>query len=875
MRRFIPLAVALLSTLLTACSGDTETKYVEVETIPACSAVHPTGACDTGQSCFEGACVATSGLFSAANPEGLCQAGFACYGGGCILASAVPPEPPEEPADPCTVMVETVQPVLGFATAKPVKAGGAAYTYDDDGDATTAAVEVPYAQKAKVVVDGKEFRDLNGNSLLEKYEDWRYSPICRAKDLVQRMTVPQKVGLMNSGGTLGNGSTDGTIADGIVQNIAVGHYRQGLTRFGFSAAQLAAYYNNVQAMCEGLPLGIPAIVSGDPVHSTSASMAADGTMTVGKSATFTYWTSTLGLGAINDVNLTQRHGECVRREFMASGLRWQLGPMADISTEPRWGRVPGTLGSEPQHVAKHVEAMVIGFQGSANGDLRNGIAATMKHFPGHGAQDEGMDAHTYIGRFNVYPGENLEQHFIPFQAAFDVGAASIMPCYSVYKAQYEWDPLQVPAGFSREFVTGLAKEQMGFTGMVTGDWNTANGQAFNMELLTYPERSALWLEAGSHQFGIDSNVGFQQGYDQGLISEAQLNEAAAKILEMTLKTGAFENPYVDPANAPNVVRTVASRTEGFESMKKAIVLLKNQDHATSNVRYLPINGTRYADKAGGTANAPDLGEFACDTDADGQVEVYYDGAWDSIVSPAEAAKQDDVTDVFGDYDHTSAGSGTAGAAGFTLPVVAVPAIADADIAIVRIVPRASARTYEGLLSYDGVLTPQQLGWQTDTSVAAAAASKKKVIDALRVRDGYTTSDGTVVPPAKPTLKIVLVQQSTRPGIVRPFIHGLVSLNELAGQPASYPSVSDEANINQTASLTGVDAFLADFGAWDRAVLDFVFNKNVPAGFTYGSARLPIEIPSSDAAVRAQYEDVPNDSMFPTYLHGAGVALPAN
>jgi hypothetical protein len=344
---------------------------------------------------------------------------------------------------------------------------------------------------------------------------------------------------------------------------------------------------------------------------------------------------------------------------------------------------------------------------------------------------------------------------------------------------------------------------------------------------------------------------------------------------MTFKVGAFENPYTDVAQTPNVVRTAASRTEGFETMKKAIVLLRNQDRVASSVRYLPINGTRYADKAGGTTGAPDLGEFACDTDADGQVEVWYDGGWDSIVASADPTRQDDVTDLFGPYDYTSAGSGAAGQAGFTLPVVAAPSLAEADIAVIRIVPRASARTYEGLLSYDGVLTPEQLGWQTDTSIAAAAASKKKVLDAFRVRDGYVNAAGEAVAAAKPTLKIVLVQQTTRPGIVRPFIQGLVSLDELSGQPGSYPSVSDESNIVQTGTLRGVDAFLADFGAWDRAVLDFVFNKNAPAGVTYGSARLPVEIPASDAAVRAQYEDVPNDSMFPTYSHGAGSNLPAN
>ena len=922
------LATALLTAALAACT-DTETKYVD--RIPDCSAAYPAGACATGQTCFQGACVAATSLCSQTNTTGTCPAGFACYGGGCIvsasvpaacsptvpngtceagkscfmgactttaticsatnmagvcptgwacygggciLASAVPPTEPGE-VDPCAAQVTTTQPVLGFAPGKPTKAAGAAYTYDHDNNTATAAIEVPYVQKAAITVEGKQFRDLNSNGTLDRYEDWRYSPLCRARDLVKRMSVPLKVGLMNSGGTLGNGSADGVISDSIVQGIAYGGRRQGLTRFGFTGTQLATYFNNVQAMTEGLPLGIPAIVSADPAHSVSASMAADGTLTVSKNTLYTNWTSTIGLGAINDTATTQRHGDCVRREFMATGLRWQLGPMADSATEPRWNRIPGTLGSDPVAVAKHIEAMVIGFQGSATGDLRNGIAATMKHFPGHGAEDDGMDAHTYAGRFNVYPAGNLEAHFIPFQAAFDVGAASIMPCYSVYKEQYQYDTLQIPSGFVRGFITGLAKERMGFTGMVTGDWGTATSRAYNMENWTGAERAAQWVKAGSHQYGSDTNVGFQEAYDQGLLTEAEINGAAEKILEMTFKVGAFENPYTNVAAVATSLKTEADRRDGFESMKKAIVLLRNQDRATSSIRYLPINGTRFSDKTGGTTGAPDVGEHHCDANGDGKVSVYYDGAWDSIVGPTDVTKQDDVNDLYGVYDYSAPGSGTAGTAGFTVPVEATADITLADIAIIRIATRGGAQSYEGLLSYDGVLPPEKLVNQVDSSVTAAAASKKKVLDAFRVRDGYVNAAGTAVAATNPKLKIVLVQQTTRPGILRPFIVGLVSLNELAGQPGSYPSVSDEANINQTATFNGVDAVLADFGAWDRAVLDFVFNKNVPTGFTYGSARLPIEIPSSDAAVRAQKEDLANDSWQPSYINGAGSNLPAN
>jgi hypothetical protein len=111
----------------------------------------------------------------------------------------------------------------------------------------------------------------------------------------------------------------------------------------------------------------------------------------------------------------------------------------------------------------------------------------------------------------------------------------------------------------------------------------------------------------------------------------------------------------------------------------------------------------------------------------------------------------------------------------------------------------------------------------------------------------------------------------RPGIVKPFINGLVSLDETLGTSGSYPLVSNPANTS-AAGLKGVDAFMVEFGAYDRAVLDVLFNKNVPttpAGYFYGQSRLPTEIPSSDAEVDAQFEDVPDDTPYPTYLIGAG------
>jgi beta-glucosidase len=741
-----------------------------------------------------------------------------------------PKEEPQPPALDCSKQVYTAQPTIGAHTS--------------------------VTGKAVLTVGGLQFKDLNGNGSLDRYEDWRLLEICRAQDLVSKMNVRQKIGLMSNSSYLGTGTADGSIPTNVSDLIVNDHVRQALIRFGTRTAQeLAVYLNNVQELCETQPLGIPFAVNADPAHSVSFQTQASGANTLSVPFVFSAWPQTLGLGAINDAAVTHLYGDTVRREFMATGFRWQLGPMADLASEPRWGRVPGTFGSNALSVANHVAACVEGFQGSADGTIRNGIAATMKHFPGHGANEDGKDAHTSAGRFIVFPGDNFLYHTIPFQAAIDVGVASAMPCYGIYKEQWEYDPLQVGAAFSREMITALLKEEMGFTGMVTSDWTTMSWTPWGVENLTQPQRAAMFVRAGSHQLGSDSYTIVQDAYDLGLLTEDEIDEPALKILEMSFKLGLFENPYVDAAAAPTIAKSAENRLAGLEAQKKAVVLLRNREHSSTSAtapKYLPV-----------------VGDATRDADGDGTVEVYYDGVVDSIV--ADPARPDGLEDVLGGYDYTSTGGGTA------LPVVAVTSLADADIAIIRIAARNGPRGDAGVpLSYDAPYTgdPTTPGFPPtnptpDTGITTALVDRNKVIDAFRVRDGYRNSAGEAVPAARPTLKIVLVLSMSRPSIVRPFVNGLTTLDETPGQPGSYPLVSNPANI-RTDGLGGVDAFLVDFGAFDRAVLDFLFNANEPPGWKYGTARLPLEIPSSDPEVEAQFEDLPNDSWSPTFTAGAGM-----
>jgi len=943
---------ALIALGLAACS-DTETKYVITEKTPACSAANPAGACDgAGNVCNEGACVAKASLCSASNTSGTCPGGWSCYAGGCIPAAAVPQAcgatvpngtcatgqtcvqgtclasnavcspsnltgacPTDwacfkggcvfdpTPVDPCTLKVNTAQPVLKFSSdfittnsGKPTGAAGAAYTYDDDANTTTPAVEVPYTRKVAITVEGLQFRDLNGNGTLEKYEDWRYSPICRAKDLAARMAIPEKVALMGENSGLGGGNNTGILTQSSINYIFISKQRYPLVRVAdLSPDQLATYINNAQALAEGMGHGIPITATADPVSFVTQSTSAAGAQSVAIATAVSNWPNQMGLGAINDVAVSFQYGDTVRKDLMGQGIRWQMAPMVDTVTEPRWARWQNTLGENALAVAKHAEQIVLGMQAGRNG-LAGGVGAAIKHYPGHGPEQGGKDSHITAGQYNVYPGGMFEYHVIPFQRAIDAGAAAVMPCYSITKGITDWNPEQVGVAYSHGLITRLLKNELGFDGLVTSDWGVISGfpglldGPHGVESLTVPERAAVFVKAGSHQIGLDSVAAVQSAYDQGLLTAADIDGAAEKILELSYKLGLFENPYTSTA-VTALARSGASMQAGFDAQKKAIVLLRN---ASAGAGRLPISQTRFTDVAGGTTGAPDLGEFASDANKNGTIEVWYDGIVDALhgadrysTAPISALADLPAT-MKSDYDYRAVGAGTAGVAGFSLPVVEAVGPATADIAVLRITARKGTFNLDmGVpLSFDAPYP----GFGVDAPRAAAVKDAQKVIDLFRIRDGYRKADGSTVAATNANLKIVLVMFVDRPGIVKPFVNGLTTLDERAGcdyttnVEACYPVVSDEANVNPSivtattaTAHAGVDTFLAEFGAYDRALLDFLFRKNVPAtpaGYAYGAARLPFEFPSSDAAVAAQFEDVPADSVNPTFNIGAGSALPA-
>jgi beta-glucosidase len=315
-----------------------------------------------------------------------------------------------------------------------------------------------------LTVDGLTFKDLNRNGKLDPYEDWRLPAEVRAADLVQKLSLEELAGLMVHG-TLPSIGPLGSIGVGeeydlatIRQMINEEHVNTFITRLNTSAEIFAKQNNEVQAIAESSRWGIPVIISSDPRNHFDHVLGAST-----QAKAFSMWPEPLGFAALNDPELTRRFGDVARQEYEAVGIRESLAPQADLATEPRWARINGTFGEDPEIAKRMVEAYVTGIQNGPNGLNSGSVSAVVKHWAGYGAAKDGWDSHNYYGRYAEFSGNNFAQHLIPFTGAFEAHVGSVMPTYSILQnLSLDEKPVeQVGAGFNHQLLTDLLRTKYG------------------------------------------------------------------------------------------------------------------------------------------------------------------------------------------------------------------------------------------------------------------------------------------------------------------------------------------------------------------------------------------------------------------------------
>ncbi|UAL09930.1 glycoside hydrolase family 3 protein [Caulobacter segnis] len=471
------------------------------------------------------------------------------------------------------------------------------------GSATLAAEQpVLGTRDGKVVtVDGLRFRDLDRDGKLSPFEDWRLSPDARAADLVARMTLEEKAGEMMHGtlpavGGMTPGRGQGYDLAKLKPLILERRVTTFITRLAGDPAWLAEQNNAVQALAEQGRLGVPVTISTDPRHHfqfvAGASVAAGG---------FSQWPEATGLAAIGDPILVKRFGDIARQEYRAVGIHQALSPMADLATEPRWSRINGTFGEDPELVGQMVKAYVQGFQGGDANLASNGVSAVVKHWVGYGASAKGFDGHNSYGRYAVFPAGQFDLHVKPFDQAFAAGVVGVMPTYAILKdLTLDGQPAeQVGAGFSRRLLTDQLRVKHGFKGIVVSDWAITNdcpetcrdgfpagekpsfagfSTAWGVEDLAKVDRYAKGVNAGLDQFGgVEDTAELVAAVKAGKIAPARIDDAARRILAIKFEQGLFENPYVDSKAAATVVGAKAFVAEGRAAQSAALTLLENKN----------------------------------------------------------------------------------------------------------------------------------------------------------------------------------------------------------------------------------------------------------------------------------------------------------
>lgn len=504
-------------------------------------------------------------------------------------------------------------------------------------------------------LDGFQFKDLNKNGKLDAYEDWRLEIELRVDDLLSQMTREEKVGFMLiSTINMGGGSmlptpgapapkvtsdlseaerimdrnfftrkpldTPALFVSGTSKGVKERHLRHFILRANTDAKTIAVWSNKLQALTESTRLGIPALVASNPRNHVSI----DHSSGIGLGETvFSKWPGELGLAAMRDLELTREFAESAAKEWTAVGIRKGYQYMADLATEPRWGRTEGTFGEDAALAANMIREITLGFQGETLS--KQSVALTTKHFPGGGPQVDGQDPHFDWGKDQHYPGGMFEYHLQPFIAAIDAGTSAIMPYYA---KPIGTDHEEVAFAYNKGVITDLLRGKLGFKGIINSDTGPIFMMPWGVEDLSIYERYQKAIDAGVDLFSGNADPSFLlETIGKGMVSEERIDESIRRLLREKFELGLFEDPYVDENAAETIVGNEAFQERADLALRKSIVLLRND----SSVLPLQAQTKVYFEKhmlARGTEN---LHTVVAPTENDWEVEF--------VNSPEEADVQ--------------------------------------------------------------------------------------------------------------------------------------------------------------------------------------------------------------------------------------------
>ncbi|MER7184727.1 glycoside hydrolase family 3 protein [Streptomyces hyaluromycini] len=394
----------------------------------------------------------------------------------------------------------------------------------------------------------------------------------KLRALIARMSLAEKVGQLFVMRVYGHSATDPDQAD-IDANLKeigvrtaaelIAKYRVGgiiyftWTHNTRDPRQIAELSNGIQRASLAQPRGLPVLIATDQEHGAVCR--------IGRPATL--FPGAMAMGAGGSRTDARTLGRISGAELRAMGVRQDYSPDADVNVNPA-NPIIGvrSFGAGPDAVGALVAAEVQGYRDA-------GVAATVKHFPGHG--DTAVDSHT--GFPVITHSRELWEKLdaVPFRAAIAAGVDSVMTAHIQFPAL---DGSGDPATLSHPVLTGILRGELGYDGVVVTD---SLGMAGVRTKYGDDRVPVLALKAGVDQL-LDPpapDVAWNavlKAVQGGELTESRLDESILRILRLKSRLGLLERPYVQTKDVGRVVGTAQHLAAADRIAERTTTLLVNE-----------------------------------------------------------------------------------------------------------------------------------------------------------------------------------------------------------------------------------------------------------------------------------------------------------
>lgn len=382
------------------------------------------------------------------------------------------------------------------------------------------------------------------------YQDSSLSIDARVDDLINRMTIAEKIGqlILVEKNSIKDFNDVAKYGMGIVISGGGGNPTDN-TPSGW-----LTMVNNFQSYSQKTRLAIPLLYGTDANHGHSNIPGA------------TIFPHFIGLGASHNPDLVRKIARATAEEVAATGIYWIFSPDLDVPQDMRWGRVYETFGSDPKVVGTLGQAYIEGLQSFTQNNLT--MAGTAKHYVGSGSTKWGTSVNKDYsidqGSSNISDDEMRQIHLAPFTPAVKAGVKIVM------LGLHTWNGQRISE--NKYLLTDVLRTELGFQGFVVSDWYGVY-ENYDVLVKTINAGMDVAMLPFNYRFFSDS---MNKALANGDISLARLDEAVRRVLKVKFEIGLFDNTTADSSHFNNI-GSQAHRDLAQQAVRESLVLLKNNN----------------------------------------------------------------------------------------------------------------------------------------------------------------------------------------------------------------------------------------------------------------------------------------------------------